>query len=449
MIVDFSVENFLSIKDRQTITFEPDTKVKGLEDYYFVTIADVAPNRKPLKLLKIASIYGANASGKSNVLVAVAFFKSLIEKKQVDKNENLKFEPFKMSYLHNSKMEVNFVINQTKYNYQVEFNKRVIVSEKLQVYPYLTATKSKLIYNRVTDIEKQVPIIQFNLGLKIDVLVKRELEIRTLVNETVLAGFSQISADIKALKDVKDWCRTLDVDFVAPQTPIYYYTISKLEESETLVSDVVGMLKNADFNITNLRLEKKKSGIKDIVAESMGKNISLDMKEFFSSELDVHLNSLDGGLQLSNVIVNHTASDGRFELPLSLESDGTKRYLGLIGILLYLKNKSGILVIDELETSLHPDLYEAFIVTYLKNIESSQILFTTHNREFLQKKDLIRKDSLWIANKREDASTELYSFADFDSSVIRNTTSIYNAYTVGKLGGIPNVSNDLLFIAEE
>lgn len=449
MIVDFSVENYLSIKDRQTITFEPDTKVKGLEDYYFVTIADVAPNRKPLKLLKIASIYGANASGKSNILAAVAFFKSLIEKKQVDKNKSLKFEPFKMNYVNNSKMEINFVINQTKYNYQVEFNKKVIVSEKLQVYPYLTSTKSKLIYSRVTDVEKQIPIIHFNPGLKIDILVQKELGIRTLVNETVLVGFSQISADIKALKDVKDWCRTLDVDFVAPQTPIYYYTISKLEERETLVSDVVGMLKNADFNIMNLRLEKQKLDIKDIVAGSMGKNISSDMTDFFSNELNVSINSLGEGLQLSNVIVKHTASDGTFELPLSLESDGTKRYLGLIGILLYLKNNSGILVVDELETSLHPDLYEAFIVTYLKNIESSQILFTTHNREFLQKKDLIRKDSLWITNKREDASTELYSFSDFDSSVIRNTTSIYNAYSVGKLGGVPKVSNDLLFIEEE
>ena len=85
----------------------------------------------------------------------------------------------------------------------------------------------------------------------------------------------------------------------------------------------------------------------------------------------------------------------------------------------------------------------------LKNVKKSQLLFTTQNREFLQKKEILRKDALWIAKKNTNASTELYSFADFDSSVIRNTTSFYNVYSLGKLGGVPNVPNDLLFYTEK
>jgi AAA15 family ATPase/GTPase len=97
--------------------------------------------------------------------------------------------------------------------------------------------------------------------------------------------------------------------------------------------------------------------------------------------------------------------------------------------------------IDELEASLHPDLFVYFLLSFLINSKNSQIIATTHNREILNNKDIFRNDAIWITDKSETCATELYSLADFDTSVIRDTSNIYNAYKIGKLGGVPNLGD--------
>ena len=98
-----------------------------------------------------------------------------------------------------------------------------------------------------------------------------------------------------------------------------------------------------------------------------------------------------------------------------------------------------ILVIDELEASLHPDLIKHFILTFIVNSRNAQLIATTHFRELLQEKDILRPDIIWFTERKKDQSTDLYSLADFDSSVIRKTSSYYNAYKIGKLGAVPNL----------
>ena len=100
--------------------------------------------------------------------------------------------------------------------------------------------------------------------------------------------------------------------------------------------------------------------------------------------------------------------------------------------------------IDELEASLHPDLYLHFILSFLLNSQNSQIIATTHNREILDNKDIFRNDAIWFTDKQETCSTELYSLTDFDSSVVRNTTNILNAYKSGKLSGTPNLGDTFI-----
>jgi AAA15 family ATPase/GTPase len=104
-------------------------------------------------------------------------------------------------------------------------------------------------------------------------------------------------------------------------------------------------------------------------------------------------------------------------------------------------NKSNAFLIDELESSLHPDLYLHFLLSFLLNTGKSQIIATTHNREIFDNKDVFRNDAIWFTDKNDRSSTELYSLADFDSSVIRNTTNILNAYRSGKLRGTPNLGD--------
>ena len=101
---------------------------------------------------------------------------------------------------------------------------------------------------------------------------------------------------------------------------------------------------------------------------------------------------------------------------------------------------------------MHPDLFIHFLLTFLVNAKNSQLIATTHNREILNNKDIFRNDAIWFTDKSECGATQLYSLADFDTSVIRDTSNVYNAYKTGKLGGVPNLGDyyiDLDDAAEE
>jgi AAA15 family ATPase/GTPase len=141
------------------------------------------------------------------------------------------------------------------------------------------------------------------------------------------------------------------------------------------------------------------------------------------------------------IVFEHKINDKKYNLPMEKESEGTRRYYGFAGLLALLIKDSITLPIDELEASLHPDLYIHFILSFLINSEKSQIIATTHNREILNNKDIFRNDSIWFTDKSENCSTELYSLIDFDTSVIRDTSNILNAYKSGKLKGNPNLGD--------
>lgn len=442
MLIDFTIENFLSIREPQTLSFEP-TKDNKLKDYYIIQVSDKDPKRKVLPLLKLGVMYGANASGKSNFVRAISYFNFLLLSQKNDKTKQLDFNPFILDKNKNSKIEVNFITNNTKYNYVVEFNKKFIVYEELNNYLFLTSKKKQLVYTRKTNEKNQTLEICFHERLKIDEDYIKNLKINTLWNETVIAGFSKISADIEPLQDVTKWLEDYLDNFITPQRPLDGYTTRLIDNDVISKTEVIKFLKNADFNISGIEIKENEEDIPDFIIKMMK---SKGAPQKILDELESNKNKAT----TIELFFKHNNGDGEeFTLPFEEESEGTKRYYGLAGVILNLCKNSSFIAIDELESSLHPDLFKAFVLTYLMNSKKSQLFFTTHNREFLQDKQLLRKDALWIANKMDDASTEIYSFADFDSSVLRDTTSWYNAFTVGKLGGVPNPSNNLLFFTEK
>ena len=123
------------------------------------------------------------------------------------------------------------------------------------------------------------------------------------------------------------------------------------------------------------------------------------------------------------------------------ESEGTKRFYGFAGLLALLIKSPTVFPIDELESSLHPDLYTHFLLSFLQNAKQSQLIATTHNRELLADRDIFRDDVIWFTDKSKDCATELYSLADFDTSTIKN---ILNAYKIGKFSGVPRLSDTFI-----
>ena len=389
MIVNFSIQNFGSIKDKQTLSFEADAS-NHLENTYVVHTAGK-------RLLKLALIYGANASGKTTVLKALDFLRDLVVNPKEKKTDILHFDPFlfdAQTPLQPTELSIEFVHEEVCYQYEIAFTSQAVISETL----YIDTFEKVLVYNRTTDIEEQLTKISFGDKITIDKNALQVLELNTLWNNTALGGFLKTNINLEEFRRVADWFQNYLKPIIAPQTQLGTYITKKISKEEVSKKEIVSILKKADFNISDIIIQKNK--------------------------------------MQTNLFLEHTIDNISYNLPINAESEGTKRFYGFAGLLTLLIKTPTIFPIDELESSLHPDLYTHFLLSFLQNAQQSQLIATTHNRELLGDSDIFREDVIWFTDKGEDCATQLYSLADFDTSTIKN---ILNAYKIGKFSGVPRL----------
>ena len=428
MILNFSIQNFGSIKDRQTLTFEAD-KSDHLENSYVI-------HTNGLRILKIALIYGANASGKTTILKALEFLRDIVLEPKTKKTDELDFQPFLFdpeTPNQNAVMSIEFLANDTKYFYEVAFFKKAVVYEVLNFHN----PKKANIYKRTTDIKNEFTEITFGSKIKIDKTIEKNLEANTLWNNTVLGGFLKTNIDIKELKEVVEWFKNYLYPLIDTKTQLEGFVTSKIDQGELTKFDVINILKKADFHISDILIQENEKAIPDGFIELVKKQLKAHDSEVKKLEEKGKITSV-------SIEFEHTVNQAKYTLPIELESQGTRRFYGFAGLLALLIKNSTSFPIDELESSLHPDLYTHFILSFLLNSNKSQIIATTHNREIFDNKDIFRNDAIWFTDKNENGSTELYSLADFDSSIVRNTTNIYNAYKSGKLKATPNLGDNFI-----
>lgn len=404
MLVNFSVENYGPIRDKQTLSFEAQ-KSAHLEDEYVI-------NANGLRLLKFAIIFGANASGKSTIIEALRFLYNLILYPNEKKSDELNFTPFlfdETSKKKNTILSIDFLQNDARYYYSVEFNWTHIVSEEL----FLIGKNERKtnVFKRSTDSQKQVSKIKFGREFKISKAAIEILELHTLWNTTVLSSFTKVNLEQKELKDSTDWINnhlfwtnTPDDDFSDMVTDFIDSDFIKKEK-------VLEIIQKADFNINDILYKELKT------TESGGAPKEYDIR------------------------TSHKVKNTSYSLPFVMESDGTRRFYSLAGLLEMARTESNLLAIDEIDASLHPDLVIHYLLMFMENVKQSQLIITTHNREILDDKNLFRNDAIWFTNKNEDGAAELYSLDDFDSAVIRNTSNILNAYKSGKLKAVPKTKD--------
>ncbi len=400
MIVNFSIQNFGSIKDKQTLSFEADTS-EHLEDTYVVHTAGK-------RLLKLALIYGANASGKTTVLKALDFLRNLVVNPKEKKTDILDFSPYLFDAntpKEPTELTIEFVYEGGCYHYEVTFMRQAVILEAL----YRDAPEKTLVYKRSTDIEEQLTKISFGDKITLDKSAQQVLELNTLWNNTVLGGFLKTNINFEELRRVTDWFWNGLKPMVAPRTLLGRYVTDKIDEKEIAKEEVLEILKKADFNISDIIIERRKDSTK--------------------------------GIDRINLFSEHMVNNISYKLPMEKESEGTKRFYCFAGLLALLIKSSTIFPIDELESSLHPDLYTHFLLSFLQNAKKSQLIATTHNRELLGDRDIFRDDVIWFTDKGKDCATELYSLADFDTATIKN---ILNAYKIGKFSGVPRLSDTFI-----
>jgi hypothetical protein len=221
---------------------------------------------------------------------------------------------------------------------------------------------------------------------------------------------------------------------------LFQYVSNQLESNNINKETILEVLQKADFNISDFDVEVNEQEITPEFIEMVSKKFPMSNEEVSKLKREKKITTKE-------LFFIHTI-EGKGEFPLSYddESAGTQRYYGFGGLLDLLVNKQTVFLIDEFESSLHPDLLKHFLLSFLVNSKQSQLITTTHLRELLMEQDIFRKDVIWFTEKKEDGSTDLYSLDDFDTSVIRKNSSIYNAYKAGKLGATPNLSDYYLNI---
>lgn len=429
MIIDFTISNFRSIKEPQTLSFEA-TKDTHLEDYFVI-------KKDKYRLLKIASILGANASGKSNIIRAYELFRELILFPCENKSDKITFDNFALdeeTKSKDSKMVLNFLCLESKYNYEVCFNKNMICKEVLRCHPFGDSRDHK-VFERSTN--KETLIASIEMGQKYQKYNSeiRSLKTNLLHNRTVFGAFQKSNVDIPWMKNIVDWVESY---FLPPinssNQRLTRFTTENISNNLISKENVADLLRKADIGINDFSINKVEKPLPPEFVETIINDN--DTPEEIKEQIKQNPTFED-----FKVTMIHQGEQGGVPFDFNEESRGTQRYYELSGVLLRLIKESHIVAIDELEFSMHPDLYEHFLVTFLTNAKESQFMFTTHMREFLSNRDLFRDDSVWFTQKTGLGATELYSLADFSSETLRNVSSRYNAYRSGRLGAIPHLGD--------
>lgn len=406
MILEFKIKNFLSFKDEEIFSFEA-TKDKSYEDYQVVEI-----NSK-VRILRLALVYGANASGKSNLVFAFEFIQKFVFNITDNKDQLINVSPFmfdRETPNQPSEFSLIFYIGQTKYLYNLQLDSNVVYNEELYMYP---STQKAYIFKR--SYNNGVSDIKFNnsffRGLK---AAKNEIVLKCLTNMSVLAAYNQVNVLVPELEEVVNWIKLQFLPSITPKHSLLDYSEENVFNNDKMKNYILNILSRADFNIVDFKTEIIKSKISD--------------KEIKEPQKDTNF---------LHKIVNKDGKEEIFTLNKDLQSLGTLRTFGIAGIMHKAIESNAFLAVDEVETSLHPKLIEFLIEDFFKQNSRAQLLLTTHYDGLLDEEDLLRKDSIWFTNKKDDGSTELYSLVDFKA--LNRLSSIKKAYKYGKFGAIPEI----------
>ena len=398
MLIQFSVENYLSIKDKVVLSLLASKDTEHSEHL----IIDGNKN-----YLKSSVIYGANASGKSNVLNAFWFMVNYVltsHNQQVHKS--IDRTPFKFDRetpARPSSFEVIFTANGIRYAYGFSVTDKAVTDEYLYYYPN---GRQALIFER-----KDITDFRFT----VDVDEQNTLKERTSANKLYLSVASNWS--YSKVIPVLEWfasCQIITKHSVADAYGL---------EAEQLKDDdyrrvIASMLRVADLGIQALQ-------IRDTDPLSTLRN------DVFTNIEAVHT-------------VQDTAGNAfSYTLNMTEESDGTNSYFKLIGIVKKALDQGTLLVADEMDAHLHPLLTKHLVSLFNSaefNPNGAQLVFTSHNTNLLDL-DVLRRDQIWFTEKDEQtAATDLFSLYDFS---IRKDAKVEKGYLIGRYGAIPFIKGGL------
>ncbi len=443
MLISFSVANFRSFRDEQTLSLVANKKLSSHGNHGFPI-----PGTKE-EALRAAVIYGANGAGKSNFFKALRFVKSMATRNR-SKSAGTGREPFRFSEQATSPstFDLQFIADNTVYRYGLKVSDQFVTEEWLVK---VTGRREKILFERLTEADGRVVIDA--PGFKPTDKVRLLANIGGPHNQTFLAtvvatlDHSDFGKDVGA---VVDWFSE-GLRLIAPNEPIEPIG-HMLSTNSDFLAFAGDFLKLSSTGVDHLKVEKT-----EISEEDLSKMLP---KEFMDKLLG-DLESADKGLgivQLGEGIeilverkdVNHfyrvtiqashkIDNNRSAQLNLSDESDGTRRLLQLVPALHRAKVDNAVYFVDEIDRSMHPMLIWKFLEAFIHSCcgNGSQIIVTTHESNLLDL-DLLRRDEIWFVEKDHALSSQIYSLMDFK---IRKDLEVRKHYLQGRFGAVPFLGN--------
>jgi AAA15 family ATPase/GTPase len=444
MLIRFTVENFLSFKERVEFSMIPANQ-QQLNDHI---IKD-----EDINVLKTAVIYGANAAGKSNLIKAMSFAKQLIIKGTAP-NKLIPIKPFKLDKTtlnKPSRFEFEFKHAGKNYAYGFVLNNKWILEEWLYE---INPVDEQAIFERQTLSEEEIIITP---GSKLDFLSEEQKgifkytgNISTRANQLFLTEVSKINTKklhIPALLDTYTWFNQI-LTIIFPD--MKYAGLSFEINSEHIIhNNLLNLLQVFDTGILGIETIEVDfdNEVKDLSQEEKDK-IILNLENNQSLLIHAQNNTqyvifrTDNEIKAFKLMTEHSTQDGLKALfEISEESEGTQRIIDLIPAFIILLESEKVIVIDELERSLHPRLTTTLVelfLTYSKKIKS-QLIFSTHESELLNL-DKLRTDEIWFIEKNQNQESSVYSLEEFKPNY---DNEIQKGYLLGRFGAVPMIRNNL------
>ena len=429
MIIEFSVENYLSFKDLTILSMVAAKSFKEYNDTHIIEI----DNR--LSILKTAILYGNNASGKSNLLEAVSFMKATVlnsfRDALMDNNER-KF-PLKKFILSSetenksSFFEISFIHNSIKYRYGFEIDYDKIVAE------WLFHTTSKEVYLFKRDFQK----IEINRYAFKEALGK-ENDVKE--NVLFLSLLATLGKEISS--GIVDWFQKINIINGIHDRGHKRYTIDKLKSDKIFFNWVLHFIKYLEISslstteeeVNEIDLDTLKEKEKDEEIIDMLTSIQkIQSKQLKRDQLMTYHRKYDG----NNILIDTV--EFNFD---KQESEGTKKLLYLLGPWYDTLQNGKVLIVDELDSRLHSHLTIKLIgFFHLLNKNKAQLISAVHDISLLNK-ETFRRDQIWFVEKNQFGASELISLGDFKTNKVRNKSAFDKNYLDGKYGAVPYFNED-------
>jgi len=410
MLLQFSVNNFRSIKDTVTFSMNASSSSDGNHRFHINNYA----------LLSSAVIYGANASGKSNVLRAMEFMRNLVLNKA---NHTLPHEPFLLNTETedaSSYFEILFFLKAVKYRYGFEADSTTVYAEWLYSEK---EDKETCLFDR--DAENNRHYINKQK-------FKEGLDLKVADNHLFIWQCEQNNGAIS--KKIMHWFTGFNLIDSLENTAYFYVALNKMKNNQAK-AELLKLVKAAGFGIEELAIEEQ-----DVTQDFINNapfSDHIKQKILHDSSLtSIELKTRHQKFNAENKPIGFVLFDMN-----ETESQGTKKFIALSSLVLDTLEQGKVLLIDQLDASLHPLLIECFIQLFNNktiNKHNAQLIFVTHNTHLLSVPELFERDQIWFTEKDLYGSTELYSLLEFKKNNMDKTPdNLENHYLRGRYGAVP------------